>query len=120
MPKRPKKPCSFPGCPRLTNGRYCEEHERLMNTRYNKFERPYKSGERYGSEWRKIRTRYIKAHAFCEDCLSRGRYVPATEVHHKLPLKDGGTNDESNLMSLCKSCHSRITVEMGDRWGKRK
>jgi 5-methylcytosine-specific restriction protein A len=24
----------------------------------------------------------------------------------------------SNLMSLCKSCHSRITAESGDRWGR--
>ncbi|MCC8046435.1 MAG: HNH endonuclease, partial [Clostridiales bacterium] len=26
MPKMPKKPCSYPGCPRLTDGTYCEEH----------------------------------------------------------------------------------------------
>lgn len=120
MPKRPKKPYSFPGCPRLTNGRYCEEHERLMNARYNKYERPYKSGERYGAEWRKIRNRYIKAHPLCEICRGRGLVVPATEVHHKIPLSRGGTHDDENLMSLCKSCHSRITAEMGDRWGQNR
>ena len=25
MPKRPKRPCSYPGCGRLTDGRYCDE-----------------------------------------------------------------------------------------------
>ena len=40
MPRRPKKPCSFPGCPNLTEGRYCDEHTKVMNDRYNKYERP--------------------------------------------------------------------------------
>ncbi|WP_420838364.1 HNH endonuclease [Allobaculum mucilyticum] len=30
------------------------------------------------------------------------------QVHHIVPLSQGGTHDENNLMSLCKSCHSRI------------
>jgi 5-methylcytosine-specific restriction protein A len=34
----------------------------------------------------------------------------AEEVHHVLPLANGGTNDEGNLMALCKSCHSSITI----------
>ena len=119
MPRRPKKPCGFPGCPNLTDGRYCEEHERIMNERYNKYERPYDSSERYGSLWRKIRKRYIAAHPFCEKCLERGVAEKATEVHHIVPLSRGGTHAASNLMALCKSCHSRITAETGDRWGRR-
>ena len=120
MPRKPKKPCRFPGCPRLTDGQYCEEHQRLMNERYNKYERPYDTSVRYGGGWRKIRNRYIKSHPLCEECLAAGRVTAATEVHHKLPLGKGGTHDDANLMSLCKSCHSRITAEMGDRWGKRR
>ena len=30
------------------------------------------------------------------------------EVHHKLPLAEGGTHEASNLIALCKSCHARI------------
>jgi len=116
MPTKPKKPCGYPGCPKLTHARYCEEHTRVMNTQYNKYQRPYDSSERYGSEWRKIRNRYIKAHPLCEECLKTERLTPAQEVHHVLPIKKGGTHDESNLMALCKSCHSRITAESGDRW----
>ena len=41
----------------------------------------------------------------------------AEQVHHVLPLSEGGSNDEGNLMSLCKSCHSRIHAKRGDRWG---
>jgi 5-methylcytosine-specific restriction protein A len=39
-------------------------------------------------------------------------------VHHILPLSKGGGNETSNLMALCKSCHSKITAESGDRWGR--
>lgn len=119
MPTKPKKPCAFPGCPKLTHTRYCEEHTGVMNTRYNKYERPYDSSERYGAAWRRIRNRYIQAHPLCEACLKHGRMTPSTEVHHILPLEKGGTHDEDNLMALCKPCHSRITAEMGDRWHDR-
>ena len=37
-----------------------------------------------------------------------------------VPLAHGGTHAEDNLMALCKPCHSRITVEMGDRWPQNK
>lgn len=119
MPNKPRKPCAYPSCPRLTHGRYCEEHTKVMNDRYNKYERPYNSSSRYGSLWRKIRNRYIKAHPYCEECLKNRKLTKAEEVHHIIPLNDGGTHADENLMSLCKSCHSRITAKMGDRWGRR-
>ena len=40
MPRRPQRPCSYPGCPNLCDGQYCEEHSKLMNRRYNKFVQP--------------------------------------------------------------------------------
>ena len=115
MPRRPKRPCRYPACSKLTDGVYCEEHQRLMNTQYNHFSRGYNSNERYGRVWRKIRDRYIAAHPLCEMCLANGRYTPADLVHHKKPLSEGGTNDESNLMSLCYSCHEK---EHGGRGGQ--
>ena len=38
MPRKPKRPCSYPGCPRLTDGRYCEEHAKLEAKRYEKYD----------------------------------------------------------------------------------
>ncbi len=119
MPRKPKRPCSYPGCPRLTDGRYCEEHAKLEVKRYEKYDRDPAVRRRYGRAWKRIRDRYISAHPLCEECLKAGRMTPAEEVHHKLPLSQGGTHAESNLMALCKPCHSRITAEMGDRWHDR-
>ena len=39
MPRKPKRPCSFPGCPNLTDGRFCEKHEKEENKRYEKYDR---------------------------------------------------------------------------------
>lgn len=118
MPHKPKKPCRFPGCPRLTDSRYCEIHEKQINQSYEKYERPYSSSERYGKRWEKIRNAYIAAHPLCEDCIEFGLtpYSPSQEVHHIKPLSKGGTNAFSNLRALCKSCHSKHTAEEGDRW----
>lgn len=116
VPTKPKSPCSYPGCPLLTNGRYCEEHKKLTNKHYNKFQRDPKSNKCYGRAWKRIRDRYIKLHPLCEQCQTNGLLVAAEEVHHIRPLSKGGENETSNLMSLCKPCHSRITVVIGDRW----
>ena len=119
MPKRPKRSCSYPGCPNLTDGRFCEEHARKEAKRYEKYDRDPAVRRRYGRAWKRIRDRFITAHPLCEECRKRGVITPAQEVHHIKPLSQGGTHAESNLMALCTPCHSRITAEMGDRWHDR-
>lgn len=119
MPTKPKRPCRYPGCPSLSDGLYCEKHKKLTDAQYNKYQRDPETRKRYGSEWRKVRSRYIKAHPLCEECLKHGLYTPAQEVHHILPLSRGGTNVVQNLMALCKPCHSSISVRDGDRWGRK-
>jgi len=47
-------------------------------------------------------------------CKSDGRLTPATTVHHKVKLADGGTSDWSNLQALCRECHSRLHAGQRD------
>lgn len=117
-PIRPKRPCSYPSCPELTLGRYCDIHQKEMVAKYNKYERDPDTNKRYGKEWRKIRTCYIAAHPICEECKDAGKLTPAQEVHHIIPITKGGTHADENLQSLCTSCHSRITANDGGRWGR--
>ncbi len=112
MPYKAKRPCAYPGCPRLCDGQYCGEHARVINQRYERERRDPATAKRYGSVWRAIRKRYIDAHPLCEECLRHGIAVPAEHVHHIVPLSDGGTNDAGNLMALCKACHSRVHLEL--------
>ena len=116
MPRKPKRPCSHPGCPNLTDGRFCEEHTRQHNQDYEKYERNKSNKRRYGRAWKRIRDKYVSLHPFCEVCYEKGILVETEEVHHKKPLSEGGTHERDNLIAPCKSCHSRIHAERGDRW----
>ncbi len=117
MPTKPKRPCSYAGCPELTHNRYCDKHKKDVDNSYNKYQRDTMTKKRYGRCWKRIRDRYIKANPLCEECKKAGRLTPAEEVHHILPLSKGGDHSDSNLMSLCTSCHSSITAKDGGRWG---
>ena len=120
MPKKPKHPCHHPGCPKLTDERFCEEHKKLHNQNYEKYGRDKAVHRRYGRAWTRIRASYVKTHPFCELCYEGGKIVPVEEVHHKVPLAEGGTHDRDNLISLCRSCHAKLHAERGDRWHGRK
>ena len=71
MPRKPKRPCSFPGCPSLTDRRYCEKHQKIMAKRYEKYERSPATKKRYGRTWKKIRDAYVASHPLCELCLKK-------------------------------------------------
>ena len=42
MPRKPKRPCRYPGCPNLSDGVYCEVHRTLF-ARENAASRGYGS-----------------------------------------------------------------------------
>lgn len=120
MPRKAKRACRYPGCSKVTESAsgYCYEHECEQRKHYDRYIRSATHNERYGSTWRRLRGQYIKEHPLCEECKQRGKYTLATEVHHKKALSAGGTNAEENLMSLCKKCHSRITLRTENQTGR--
>ena len=120
MPRKPKRSCSYPGYPNLTDGRFCEKHQKEENKRYEKYDRNPVASRRYGRVWKRVRDAYVKEHPFCEECFKKKILLPVEEVHHIKPLSEGGNHNKSNLISLCKSCHARIHVSRGDRWNKKK
>jgi len=119
MPYKPRRPCSYPSCPKLTDGHFCEEHAKQEARRYERYQRDPATRKLYSGTWRKVRNRYIAAHPLCEQCEKNGRFTSAEEVHHIKPLAQGGTNNDDNLTALCTSCHSEITAREGGRWQRR-
>lgn len=115
MPFKPKRGCGYPGCPRLTSGQYCDEHQKIMDARYNKYSRSADVHKKYGRAWKRIRDSYAREHPLCERCLAEGKTTLMEEVHHKIPISQGGTHARANLMSLCHSCHNKVHMEIGDR-----
>ena len=91
MPRKPKRPCAFPGCPNLTDKQYCEQHEKTQRKKYNKYERRADVNIKYGRAWRRVRQRYVSAHPLCERCLEQGRMTPVDEVHHIIPVSQSLT-----------------------------
>lgn len=119
-PVKPKRPCSYPGCPELTNERYCEKHQKEIDKNYNKTCRLY--GYLYNtSRWRRLRKQFLHKHPLCEACKRKGIVIVATVVDHIKPHQGDEKLfwDESNWQSLCKSCHDRKTAKEDGRWGKK-
>ena len=116
MPYSPKTPCRLSGCPKLTSREYCEKHRKIANNHYNKYQRDPECNKRYNHYWRKIRKEFLNLHPICEMCKHNGKITPTQEIHHCVSLSSGGTHDFENLEALCKSCHSKISAESGERW----
>lgn len=114
MSRRAPHVCSVPGCPNLVppgRAHYCPAHERERQRGVNA-RRPADYKEPYGAEWQRVRAAYLAEHPACARCGA-----PATDVHHVVPLRAGGTHDEANLQSLCRPCHSAHTARHDGGFG---
>lgn len=107
MPTRPKQPCAHPGCP---NRKPCPIHKRQRT----EDTRPSAAERGYDQKWRRTRAAFLKKHPTCVGCGG-----DASEVDHIVPLKDGGTNEWSNLQAMCKSCHSNKTNTFDGGFGNK-
>lgn len=97
--------CSTPGCPALTEGRFCPDHRQAPPDK-----RPSAHRRGYDAQWRKTRAQFLKTHPTCQD--ASGCLKPATDVDHIDGLGPNGPRgyDWSNLRSLCHSHHSQRTA----------
>ena len=108
MPKHPKRPCRYPGCPNLCeSGTYCPEHSAESPDRL----RGSATERGYDAKWRRARKRFLQSHPLCANCLSQGVLTPATVVDHIVPHRGDHRLfwDEQNWQPLCKACHDRKT-----------
>ena len=74
----------------------------------------YAEGFYKSARWVACRNAYIKSKQYlCEDCLKKGKYVPAEEVHHITFITPENINDPNvtlnwdNLVALCRECHKK-------------
>lgn len=104
MPRKPKRPCRYPGCPNLSDGVYCEVHRHL-------YARENATSRGYDGTWRLARARYLKSNPLCVKCLAEGRFTPATVVDHIVPHRGDKELfwDVKNWQALCSRCHNEKT-----------
>jgi len=119
MPYRPPKPCTYPGCPKLSHTRRCDEHTRQERKEYDAT-RPSAPERGYGPAWRVKRAAFLTEHPNCEDCPA-----PATDVDHvpsrRLLVAMGVTDPDADqyLHARCHRCHSSKTAREDGRWKRR-
>ena len=67
----------------------------------------YKPGPEYPDNWNRRRFAIFKSHGYiCQNC---GEYSKGDlHLHHKIPVKLGGSHSQNNLMVLCSFCHYNI------------
>lgn len=107
MPKKPLKPCKHQNCPKLTEGKYCDEHAKIYAS-----DRVNATGRGYDNRWRKARNTFLKANSLCVKCKELSKLRKATVVDHIKPHRGDKELfwDEANWQSLCKSCHDNKTM----------
>lgn len=117
MPVSAKRPCRYPGCGRLIDaGGYCAEHKKAPAGSFADRSRGTRHERGYGTKWEKIRERILRRdNGLCQECLRNGRVTPVGHkpftayCDHIVPKAEGGTDDDSNLQTLCRACHQAKT-----------
>ena len=74
----------------------------------------------YGSRWDKLRLVILKRdNHLCQACKLEGRITPAREVDHIIPKAKGGTDEQTNLQSLCVEHHrTKTAAEAAEAQGR--
>lgn len=109
----PIRLCLEPRCPNPATARgRCDDHRKAQEAQRSRARRAdaRERNRMYARKrWAMVRRAKLFANPLCElehpGCLGI-----ATEVHHRIAMEDGGAEYEpTNLVSTCKSCHSRET-----------
>lgn len=112
MPNLPLKACRQPGCPKLTKGRFCDDHaHRAKELRKEADLNRLNARQRgYTRRWEIASLAFRKAHPICAIDGPRCEHA-ATLVDHIVPHRGDAELfwDVSNWQSACKPCHDAKT-----------
>ncbi|ASJ57558.1 HNH endonuclease [Brevibacillus formosus] len=131
MPVKPKRPCNKAGCTKLTEDRYCEEHQHLQQQNRNRQQRNYDKHRRnkqssdfyHSKEWEAVRNAALQRdYGLCQDCMQEQRITQADVVDHIQPISLYWDLRLSldNLRSLCHSHHNKKTAEDKRKYGGKR
>ena len=117
MADRALRPCSKPGCSRLSRAAYCDAHaaerEEQRQARLKQADnRPSAAKRGYNRNWSAARRSFLAVNPWCAECERKGTMTAAAEVDHIKPHRGDMELfwNLDNMQPLCKSCHSRKTA----------
>jgi 5-methylcytosine-specific restriction protein A len=79
---------------------------------------PRKQVLSYGPHWKNLRKKILTRDNWqCQKCgrICQDRWE--AQVDHIVAKRDGGSDSEENLETLCLTCHGRKSREEAIRWG---
>lgn len=125
MPFRATRPCKHNGCRDLARvGRFCTKHaaDTAATRPYDRW-RGSPASRGYDADWRRVRKLALERDKhLCQHCLLKKLLTLATEVHHEIPIELAPNLRLvlTNLVSLCKPCHSAITATRDSSFARTK
>lgn len=117
MPSAAPKPCRV--CHALVRDgtERCPAHKVKKESGFSRSLSRHARG--YGSAWSRLRAAMLERDChLCVPCEKLGRVTLATIVDHIVPKAEGGDDDEGNLQSICKACHTQKTALEAARGGR--
>jgi 5-methylcytosine-specific restriction enzyme A len=119
MPMQLKKRCGYPGCPRTTRQRYCDEHLPAARRFYDA--RRGTTKERgYDSDWERVaeQRRHLDC-GLCQHCIRDGLVTASNLVDHIVPIhvRPDWRLEIDNTQVLCTDCHTRKTSKDMQQYG---
>lgn len=100
-----RRPCTHPGCGVLTSTGRCEAHPRKAWTKQQGVVKRTLVGRALQAK----RAEFAGRDPFCAKHRERGLLVKGCILDHKVPLEEGGTDDDDNLQWICRECSDTKT-----------
>lgn len=106
--------CGHLGCVNLVRAaHYCDDHKREAWQHSG-------SGRKKTAAYQRKRMRVLGRDSYrCRLQYPGLCQGAATEVDHRIPAVQGGTDDDNNLQAACSKCHAHKSSMEGhhERWG---
>lgn len=123
MPRSAKRPCSYPGCGRLSDTGRCERHRRAEEKEHDR-RRGGSTARLYDYRWQKASKAFLRDHPLCQcgDCQEGVlRTLASTVVDHRIPHRGNQALfwDRTNWQAMAKQCHDLKTAREDGGFGNR-
>lgn len=106
---RGKRWCSSPKCKDVID-------MKVKHSNYKKKISKIKKGTYRNGVDQELRMLILDRDSYCcGKCRSSYSDPRMMQVHHIVPVSEGGNDDRSNLITVCKNCHNKIH---NDDWKK--
>jgi len=111
MPIASPRPCSKPGCGKLVpHGGPCPGNHPTREQARDRARGTFRE-RGYDTRWDKLSKRWRRLHPLCALCKAQGKTVLGDLVDHIVSVRRAPERvlDESNLQTLCTTCHNAKT-----------